>query len=72
LLQGDMTGARIAAEALRLLDSPELRRRMKDDLKQVSEQLAAAGDPMEIAASVVEQVIEKYGQPANIEEEVHA
>lgn len=67
LLQGDMTGARIALEALRLLDSPELRGRMKDDLRQVSEQLSAGGDPMEAAASVVEACLNQTK-----EEEVHA
>jgi lipid A disaccharide synthetase len=56
LIQGDMTGERIAAEAIRLLDDDAARSRMRADLAEVAARLASRDDPMEIAADCVEKV----------------
>jgi lipid-A-disaccharide synthase len=58
LMQNEMTGARLAREAARLLSDTGARRRMKDDLAAVSTRLAGDKDPMEKAASVVLTLIE--------------
>lgn len=57
LIQREMTGERIAAEALQLLDYPEARRKMKADLEEVRAKLSSARDPMEVAAESIEQVL---------------
>ncbi len=54
LIQGEMTGARIAVEAARLLDDEEARARMKADLEEVKRRLTGAGEPMARAADVIE------------------
>lgn len=51
LIQHDMTGERIAAEAVTLLDSPAARQRMLDSLARVSASLATAHDPIDCAAA---------------------
>jgi lipid-A-disaccharide synthase len=56
LIQGEMTGARIAAGALRLLDDEGSRLAMRADLAEVAAKLASDHDPMESAANWVEQV----------------
>ncbi len=56
LIQGDMTPARIAAEALRLLDQPRELSAMRARLGQVAASLASERDPMEIAAEWTEKV----------------
>jgi lipid-A-disaccharide synthase len=56
LIQGEMTGERIAAEAARLLDSPEAMDQMRAGLKEVAAKLASERDPMEVAAYWVEKV----------------
>jgi lipid-A-disaccharide synthase len=56
LIQGQMTGAAIAAEAMRLLNDPAAREAMRSDLKQVAAKLASERDPMEIAADWVDKV----------------
>jgi lipid-A-disaccharide synthase len=56
LIQGDMTGARIAAGALRLLDDEKARSAMRADLAEVAAKLASGHDPMESAAKWIEQV----------------
>lgn len=56
LIQGDMSGERIAAEAERLLADPRAMERMRVDLKEVAARLKSDDDPMEIAASWVERV----------------
>jgi len=61
LIQRDMTGERIAAEALRLLESPEARRKMKADLEEVRAKLSSTRDPMEVAAESIEQVLLENG-----------
>jgi len=56
LIQGEMTGERIAAEAARLLDDKAAMDAMRAGLKEVAAKLASERDPMEIAAVWVEQV----------------
>jgi lipid-A-disaccharide synthase len=61
LIQRDMTGERIAAEALRLLGDEGARRKMKVDLKEVKEKLSSERDPMVVAAECIEQVLMENG-----------
>ncbi|HEX4278454.1 MAG TPA: lipid-A-disaccharide synthase [Bryobacteraceae bacterium] len=65
LMQNQMTGERIAAEAARLLDKPEERAKMKSDLARVAvllsgsgEALSGRGDAMVNAADAVQRVLE--------------
>ncbi len=58
LIQDEMTGERLAAEALALLDSEPARAQMKAGLADVARRLAVHGDPLEesarrVAASVL-------------------
>lgn len=64
LIQREMSGERIAAEAAKLLESDHLRAAMRADLAAVAEKLACDRDPMEIAAGWIEKVFS--------EETVHA
>ena len=57
LIQGEMTGAMIAAGALRLLDDEKARSAMRADLADVAAKLATGHDPMESAADWVEKVL---------------
>jgi lipid-A-disaccharide synthase len=57
LIQHDMTAERMAAEALRLLESPEARTSMRAELAQVAAKLASERDPMETAADWVERIL---------------
>jgi lipid-A-disaccharide synthase len=57
LMQNEMSGARLAQEALRLMVDPAARERMRADLAQVAARLAGESDPMERAAAVVRQVL---------------
>lgn len=57
LIQGEMTGERIAAEAVRLLDDEAGMKAMRAGLKEVAGKLANERDPMEIAAGWVEKVV---------------
>ena len=61
LIQQDMTGERIAAEALRLLKDEGARREMKADLEEVRRKLASERDPMQVAAECIEQVLVENG-----------
>ena len=61
LIQHDMTGERIAAEALRLLWDEGARRKMKSDLDEVKARLSSGRDPMETAADCIEQVLTENG-----------
>ncbi len=61
LIQGSMTGERVAAEALRLLDDADARRRMKADLGEVKHKLSSERDPMEVAAECIERVLVENG-----------
>jgi lipid-A-disaccharide synthase len=56
LIQGEMTGAGIAAGALRLLDDEGARSAMRVDLAEVAGKLASDHDPMESAAKWIEHV----------------
>jgi len=58
LMQDEMTGARIAEEALALLQDAAKRAKMKKDLERVALCLSAADDPMELAADEVRRVFE--------------
>jgi len=57
LIQDEMTGERIADEALLLLDSENARRKMKADLEAVKLKLLSQRDPMEVAAACIDQVL---------------
>ncbi len=50
LIQDEMTGERIAAESLRLIDDPLARQKMLDGLARVSAALSTGHDPIEHAA----------------------
>ena len=56
LMQHEMTPERIAAQALRLLDSEVERSAMRARLAEVAEKLHSERDPMEIAADCIEKV----------------
>lgn len=57
LIQGEMTGERIAAEAAKLLDDAEAKEQMRAGLKEVADRLVSKRDPMEVAAEWVEKVV---------------
>lgn len=57
LIQGEMTGERIAAEAAKLLDDAPAREEMRAGLKEVAARLVSERDPMEVAAEWVEKVV---------------
>jgi len=59
LIQSNMTGERLAAEALRLLSDHDAGNEMRRSLGEVAAKLARPDDPMENAASVVEQFLTK-------------
>lgn len=62
LMQGQMTGERIAAETIRLLDDAAECDKMKEELARVAALLAVDGDPMVRAADEVERVLEISGR----------
>jgi lipid-A-disaccharide synthase len=57
LMQGEMTGERLAAECGRLLDDAHYRSKMKEDLARVAAKLAGERDAMSLAAREVEQLL---------------
>jgi len=57
LIQNEMSGERLAVEALRLLEDSARRERMREDLATVAAQLAGESDPFERAAQIVRQVL---------------
>jgi lipid-A-disaccharide synthase len=57
LMQNEMTGERLATEALKLLNSPAAREEMRRGLAAVAEALTVPQDPMERAADVVDQIL---------------
>ncbi len=57
LIQGEMTGERIASEADRLLKDEAARLAMRADLAEVAHKLETAEDPMETAAMWIEKVL---------------
>jgi lipid-A-disaccharide synthase len=58
LMQSQMTGARIAHEASRLLTDEDARREMRTGLEEVARKLAVSGDAMERAAFAVQELTE--------------
>lgn len=59
LIQDDLCGERLAAEALRLLHDPLECDRMRRELSEVAGRLAGPEDPMEVAASYVQEILEE-------------
>jgi lipid-A-disaccharide synthase len=57
LMQTAMTGERLAAEALHLLQDEDARERMRRDLAEVARRLSSEGRAMEKAAVLVEQLL---------------
>jgi lipid-A-disaccharide synthase len=53
LMQGDMTGEALAAEAGKLLDDPQLRDQMRSGLREVSDLLRSGGDAIARAAEEI-------------------
>jgi lipid-A-disaccharide synthase len=64
LMQAQMTGERLAANALWLLRDESARRQMRDDLAEVARRLSGDRPAMEKAAALVEQLME--GQAAHV------
>ncbi|HEV8041056.1 MAG TPA: lipid-A-disaccharide synthase [Bryobacteraceae bacterium] len=64
LMQSDMTPARLAGEALRLLGDRSARESMRSELELVARKLTGPEDPLEVAASTIEEYLK--------EEMVHA
>ncbi len=61
LIQNEMTGERIAAEALRLLNDDDARGTMKTDLEEVKDKLSSERDPMEVAAECIDGILVENG-----------
>ena len=57
LMQNEMTGERLAAEARRLMVDASARDRMEWDLAEVAARLAGEQDPLEKAASLVQGLL---------------
>jgi len=57
LIQDQMTGERIAGEAIRLLEDVVAMDAMRAGLKEVAAKLASERDPMEVAAEWVQKVV---------------
>ena len=57
LMQNEMRGERLAEEALRLLEDPAARDRMRRDLSEVAARLSGQADPMERAAALVQDLL---------------
>jgi lipid-A-disaccharide synthase len=64
LMQGRLNGDTLAAEARRLLDDAGARQCMREGLAEVKRRLTGVADPMERAASVIEELLE--GQVAHV------
>jgi lipid-A-disaccharide synthase len=58
LMQSEMTGERIATEAMRLLEDEQARETMRAGLAEVAGKLATGGDAMARAASVIQELME--------------
>jgi lipid-A-disaccharide synthase len=66
LIQHDMTGEKIAAEAVRLLDDEQAREEMRAGLAEVRAKLATGGDPMSTAAECIEKVWRESKQTVSV------
>lgn len=64
LMQSQMTGERLAAEATKLLRDEAARDRMRADLAEVAGKLSGAGQPMARASAIIQDLME--GQPAHV------
>jgi lipid-A-disaccharide synthase len=64
LMQGRLTGEALAAEARRLLADAGARERMRAGLAEVRRRLTCDADPIERAATVIEELLE--GQVAHV------
>lgn len=58
LMQNEVRADRLAAEAVRLLESPAAASEMKQNLGAVAAALSTGGDPLERAADAVQQVLD--------------
>jgi lipid-A-disaccharide synthase len=58
LMQNEMSGERLASEALRLLDDPTALAEMLQGLCEVAASLCSVQDPMERAAAIIEQFLD--------------
>lgn len=58
LMQGEMTGERLAAEASRLLNDADERAKMREELARVAAALSGGGDAIEKAADEIERALE--------------
>ena len=58
LMQRQMTGVRLAAEAARLLRDVAAREQMRRDLGEVAARLASSGDAMQKAGAVIQDLME--------------
>ncbi len=58
-IQGEMSGERLASEALRLLGDPRALAAMRSGLGQVADALAGSEDPMEVAAGHVSHYLKE-------------
>ena len=59
LIQTQFTSAALAHQTVLLLDDSAARARMKKDLGEVAAKLATAGNPMETAAAVIEDMVKE-------------
>ncbi len=57
LMQNEMRGERLAAEALRLLNDPAVRSEMRRDLQKVSARLSTDENPIERAAGIIQEIL---------------
>jgi lipid-A-disaccharide synthase len=64
LMQSQMTGERLAAEASKLLRDEAARARMRADLAEVAGKLSGRGQPMARASAIIQDLME--GQPAHV------
>ena len=58
LMQSQLTGERLAAEARRLLDDPRARAQMRADLAEVAARLAGPAQPMARASAIIQDLME--------------
>lgn len=59
LMQNEMSAENLTREAVRLMQDEPARARMRADLAEVAQALATSRDPMDVAAELVEQELEK-------------
>lgn len=62
LMQGEMSGERLAGEALRLLEDPEAMETMRRELREVRATLETARDPFETSAGRIDAVLREKVQ----------